>query len=52
MAEVIKAYMKGDYWPTQPLNLRESQTVYIQVVSDEAAETEGAEIVRLMVLQD
>lgn len=50
MAEVIRAvYEKGVLRPLQPLNLHEHQTVRIQVLTEEPAENEGLDAVRIMV---
>src|SRR3972149_6486227 len=50
MGEIVKAvYENGILRPLKPLNLREHQTVRVQVLSDEAAKDEGAEAVRVLV---
>lgn len=50
MAEIIRAvYEKGMLRPLQPLNLRERQTVRLQVVSEEPAENESEAVIRLLV---
>jgi predicted DNA-binding antitoxin AbrB/MazE fold protein len=50
MAEIVTAvYEKGMLRPLQPLNLRERQTVRLQVLSAEPAENEDAAVIRALV---
>jgi len=50
MGEIVKAvYENGILRPLKPLNLREHQTVRVQVLSDEAVKDEGAEAVRVLI---
>ncbi len=50
MTEVISAvYEKGMLRPLQALNLRERQKVRIQVMAEESAEDEGADVIRILV---
>jgi predicted DNA-binding antitoxin AbrB/MazE fold protein len=50
MSETVKAvYENGILRPLSPLNLREHQTVRVQVLPDDAARDEGAEAVRVLV---
>ncbi len=50
MAEIVTAvYEKGVLYPLQPLDLRERQTVHIQVLPEEPAEDEGEAAIRTLV---
>jgi len=50
MAEIVVAvYENGILRPLRPLNLREHQTVRLQIVPEELAENEGEEAIRILV---
>ena len=46
---VLAVYEKGVLRPLEPLQLKEQQQVYIQVMPKEAAEDEGAAAIRILV---
>ena len=46
---VLAVYEKGVLRPLEPLQLREQQQVYIQVMPKEAADDEGAAAIRVLV---
>ena len=46
---VLAVYEKGVLRPLKPLQLKEQQQVYIQVVPKEAVDDEGADAIRILV---
>jgi len=46
---VLAVYEKGVLRPLEPLQLKEQQQVYIQIVPKEAADDEGATAIRILV---
>jgi len=46
---VLAVYEKGVLRPLEPLQLKEQQQVYIQVVPKDAADDEGAAAIRILV---
>jgi predicted DNA-binding antitoxin AbrB/MazE fold protein len=50
MTEIVRAvYENGILRPLRPLNLREHQTVRLQLLPEELAEDEGEEAIRILV---